>query len=690
MLSTDPITNDPATEHARVFMRRPPDETTDEDGFTRRYEAEAFHWGGLTTGHWLTALWILLGPFAFANVAGWMVTRRTRWAHAAIRLGGVALTCLFVAQLGYLFLEVIPALAPPDWRRSVVIASISAYVLVFVVGVVMFLSTQSHFHGFGWRQRLALTMSPLVRHLLPPKFWDRPEQAGDQWSDPAGDPITSPRLWDEHAIVHRIRRLHLAAGLGVIIAIVASGLDSQAWKRVALFAALLVAVLVIFTTTHPRAGWVRSLTAWLPLMLAAGLVGAITVLPASGIPPAPWPGIHETTLMVALALGATGLAALVGGWVSLGAIVMATLFGASLGTGLGLLGERQTGSSQLTQNGAGWVAVAMLLLVLTVLTVAVGLTFMGGPVRRADGVMGLLRRVTDRGTILFVVAAAYGIAVGALAFWVGCSGGCSPGSLSPPERGSLAYPITMAVFAVLVVLIAVRSWVLHRGVSVVVGIVGLGFVWLFASELLPTTRVAGWDVDFNDLVDLSKIVIIVLPVLLVLRSMLGSLRSGVGNRHVGILWDIASIWPRWFHPMAPPAYGPKVVESLCKHLSAHSPDLIEAHSQGSVIAAVTLSQMEGQVRSSLITYGSPIGILYSRFFPTAGVEALIAGVRERIRWINLWRDTDPIGGPMGLGDGDVPVLDGYGHSGYEMSKEFRDARHLLSPGGITGAEHQDP
>ena len=64
------------------------------------FATQAFHWGGLTAGSRLTAFWILLAPFAFANVAGWMSKDRTnRFGHAMIRLAGLGLTALFITQV---------------------------------------------------------------------------------------------------------------------------------------------------------------------------------------------------------------------------------------------------------------------------------------------------------------------------------------------------------------------------------------------------------------------------------------------------------------------------------------------------------------------------------------------------------------------------------------------------------------
>jgi hypothetical protein len=683
MLYTDPVTLDPSSEHTRIYRRRPPDRTDDAGGVTHQFETEAFHWGSLTTGHWLTAFWILLGPFAFANVAGWMSTRPNRLTHVTVRLVGVALTALFVVQLGYVFLEIVPSLAPSGWRRGVLLVSAVVYPAVFVVGVVIWLSTQTHFNGFDPGQRIRLTMSPLRRHLLPPRFWDNVEvaRAQGQWDDPAGSPVTSPVLWREHAILHRIRRLHLVAGVGVVTALLAAGLELVWLKLLAIGIAVVAILLTALTTTHPRSTLVQVSTAWAPVLSVIGLGLAYWQLVVSGVPAAPWPGIHVTTFVVALALGATALGAVSAGLLSLGAVVIGGLFGASLGVGVGLIGERYARIDQLTDNGAGWVAVAMLFLVVTLAITALLLSLRGDPLPREGRAMAMLRRVTSRSRLILVVAALFGLVAGVVAFAAGCADTCTPDTLVTPGRGSVLYPLASALFGLAVVLLAVAVWQVRRSVAPIVALIGGSLVFLFATGRLPSGSFAGFAVDYADLVDVSKVLVIVLPATLVLRSMVGSIRRGTSNRQVGILWDVASMWPRWFHPLAPPSYGPKVIESLTGLVKTNPPDLFEAHSQGSVIAALTVTRLDDVGEMSMLTYGSPLGLLYPQMFPAVGIESMVAEVEARLggRWVNLWRDTDPLGGmPIGLSGGDTRVRDGTGHSGYELSADFVDARHRLT------------
>lgn len=683
MLYTDPVTLDPRTEHTRVYRRRPPDRTDDTDGVTHQFEAEAFHWGSLTTGHWLTALWILLGPFAFANVAGWMASRPGRLSHAMVRLVGLAVTALFVVQLGYVFLEIVPALAPAGWRATVVRVSALAYPTVFVVGVAMWLSTQTHFNPFSAAQRLFLNVSPMRRHLLPPRLWDRPEMATaeGQWDDPAGSPIDSPTLWRGHAILHRIRRLHLATGVGVVIALLASGLELEWLRWLAVGVALLTMALTVLTTTNPNSKMIQVLTAWAPLTALIGLAVTYSQLVSSPVPPSPWPGIHVTTFVVALALGATALAALTAGLISLGAVVIGGLFGASLGVGIGLIGERYTGLDQLTDNGAGWVAVAMFFLIVTLTGTALVLCLLGDPLPKQGTAMAMLRRVTSRARVILVVAAVFGLVAGVIAFAAGCADACAPNTLVIPGRDSVLYPLAAGLLALMVVILGAAVWQVRRWVAVALVLAVAAAVLAFATGRLPEIGVAGLRVDLSDLVELSKALVILIPVTLVIRSMLGSIRRGTSNRQVGILWDVASMWPRWFHPLAPPSYGPKVIDSLIGRLQTNPPDLFEAHSQGSVIAALAINRLDRVGELTMLTYGSPLGLLYPQMFPSAGIERLVAEVEAKLggRWINLWRDTDPLGGmPVGLAEGDIRVRDGTGHSGYEQTADFVEARHWLT------------
>jgi hypothetical protein len=74
---------------------------------------EAYSWGGLTSRSGVRALWVLLLPFALANLAGWMAPRGMRasrlapWFTASVRLLGLALTVNLLVMLSMLTADVL-------------------------------------------------------------------------------------------------------------------------------------------------------------------------------------------------------------------------------------------------------------------------------------------------------------------------------------------------------------------------------------------------------------------------------------------------------------------------------------------------------------------------------------------------------------------------------------------------------
>ena len=78
--------------------------------------------------------------------------------------------------------------------------------------------------------------------------------------------------------------------------------------------------------------------------------------------------------------------------------------------------------------------------------------------------------------------------------------------------------------------------------------------------------------------------------------------------------------------------------------------MVCAHSQGSVIsfAALMLLTDEERKRVALLTCGSQLRVIYPRAFPAyfnyPVVEAVFNGLGTR--WVNLYRATDPLAGPV--------------------------------------------
>jgi hypothetical protein len=147
-------------------------------------------------------------------------------------------------------------------------------------------------------------------------------------------------------------------------------------------------------------------------------------------------------------------------------------------------------------------------------------------------------------------------------------------------------------------------------------------------------------------------------------------RVGPTRRSVGILWDLASFWPRLAHPLAAPCYAERTVPDLLSRIRWHTRQsggvVLAAHSQGTVIGAAALLQLrtdDALDRDSralggigLLTFGCVLRRLYGRFFPAYFGPRTLRDLRTALRisdhdqrWRNLWRYSDYLGGPVASG-----------------------------------------
>ncbi|MFF0120449.1 hypothetical protein ACFYP0_06465 [Micromonospora arida] len=156
------------------------------------------------------------------------------------------------------------------------------------------------------------------------------------------------------------------------------------------------------------------------------------------------------------------------------------------------------------------------------------------------------------------------------------------------------------------------------------------------------------------------------------------------RRYVGVLWDLGTFWPRAAHPFAPPCYAERAVPELtCRitHLvDSGNAVVLTGHSHGSVLLAATVLQLPPRVteRVGLLTHGSPLRRLYARLFPAYVSDEVIHEIADRVdwRWVNLWRDTDPIGGRVfpPHGPDEAPAA---------CDREATVDRRLRDPYGVT-------
>ena len=132
-------------------------------------------------------------------------------------------------------------------------------------------------------------------------------------------------------------------------------------------------------------------------------------------------------------------------------------------------------------------------------------------------------------------------------------------------------------------------------------------------------------------------------------------KNAATRRSVGVLWDIGTFWPRAAHPFAPPCYAERAVPDLDWRIRtwlAGNQDrklVLSAHSQGTVLAAAAVWQLDPPTRArvALLTYGCPLRRLYGRFFPGYMSDDDLRQLHQDAPcWRNLFRVTDPIGGPV--------------------------------------------
>ncbi|MEU6960387.1 hypothetical protein [Streptomyces chrestomyceticus] len=651
---------------------------------------EAYCWCNLTSGNGARALWLILLPFMVANLAHWMRPaapahhRGHRVYDILVRLLALSLTVLLVAAACEVALDLTAwqcagsaaCAAGKSWMgfmspeqggtwsgpgRRVVIAALMPLLLV----------------GFLWWLSRR-TWSAYESASPPPR---RPGTSRDV--PPAQRPALTRRgFWYGRRVVARLRAAHTAAGLLTIaVALLVTGLDfdrrtGHGGALSALGRALLALVLLL-----------TALTVWVVCRTARCEAEpdehhdrfVVKVLPFAAL--------------VALVLSAVHTAWSRPGWVS---------------------GDRLPGSGAF-----GGIAVLQGLLVLGLLVTA---GFLQNAARRHGHGDGRAALKGFHGAAVALLGCALGgvLTGGAaqrLADWM--DGGATPGQPGAPIAGpavvltwqASVLPVLLVVVAAFAVLAGVQMFVVRRKVEPdipglydkqerpdeqrvrrIAGTIAragltdsapvlLGAVCLVTLVLGAGAVAGAWLTDRAPGRATERAPLLVHTAAATAES-LGSWLMGVGvlllavmgwrayrdrstRRTVGILWDVGTFWPRAAHPFAPPCYAERAVPDLTWRMATWTENhdgrlVISGHSQGSVLAAAAVWQLDLVTRSrvALLTYGSPLERLYGRWFPACfGPEALTGLHREMDDWRNLWRLTDPIGGPVRLTCEDGPDID---------------------------------
>ncbi|WP_331461232.1 hypothetical protein [Micromonospora tarapacensis] len=656
---------------------------------------EAYRWGSLTAGSAVRTLSLLfLLPFMLINLAVW--TRPATGGAGGLigplcRLLAATLTAAFVLSVVGVTVDIIgwqcvpyePCLAGRgylSWLADLPLGPRLALLALVPIAALRLL------WWLGKRSARVFEAFPAAR--------------GQDRTRGGEDRVDAPGFWNDALVVHRLRAIHIAVGLGVLDASLLAALIHVHPTPVAylLFGAasiLLAACVVLLsrparsTPDGPGRGPV-DLRGIRPLRVAA-IVLTLLALGYSAAPLEPEPPHGQLP----------GYEATVAGLVAVQAALLVALVAATL--------HERRRSSTAGRSWLGGLATPMLAAAATAaaygfaaaLVYRVADLLDRGDIPNPDrpdraGAPPLEPPVSYRWaalaglvTVLVVAAAVlWRIAVTRrrrrrLAEMIVRRDFPDPPPEAVPRRVVVREIVARAaiaehlrpIFAVFLVLSLL-------GVTTVAfDLVGIG-----PSEL--SRRLAGTDGTAARglalATDVGVYVIGLVALGIVVLGLL-SYRSDETRRTVAAIWDLGTFWPRTVHPFAPPCYAERAVPELAKRVSAltaHGGVIISGHSHGSVLAAATLLQLPAQVlpRVALLTHGSPLHRIYARICPAFFGDPTLHEVGDRIgwRWVNLWRDTDSIGGPLFSAHrpGQPPQVKGPAGT---VDRRLRDPRGIVVP-----------
>jgi uncharacterized membrane protein len=420
-----------------------------------------------------------------------------------------------------------------------------------------------------------------------------------------------------------------------------------------------IVVLAAVGVVAGRGGWTAVnapglllLAASIGAMLGAGLAGQVARLTGAGCGPGSSPCSPTGVYVTWLAVGVTN--------------ALAGLVAVTLARGVWFTwreGSWRVAAHRMT-GGGYWVTTV--LLVEGVVLLALGLLGAFGVGVPAVAALPMITTVVKVLVVVFVAGPVVAAAV--LVAWNGPAAGRKRAKL-PPNR---------------------KVW-LGR-VAGLVAVAGAGAVVAFTPW---TITVLGVPLPPRTFVDLALDVAVLLPTAAVVTRIYTGLTQRGVRRGVGVLWDVGTFWPRWFHPLAPPTYSDQAVRHLTAQigtdLRAGHQMLLAPHSQGAVIAAAAVLGGAPDLdlsRLAMLSYGSPWSHLYATFFPlhvdARTTRAIIdrLGGPDALRWRNLHRVTDPIGGAIpGVPDKEgMPDPCDRGHSDYWIEDTYTRAATMLQQG----------
>ncbi|MFD8151026.1 hypothetical protein ACFV28_09790 [Streptomyces sp. NPDC059720] len=675
--------NDPRTvrvtgdDTAAVFRRA--DDVDAEHTPGRRDEPvpEAYVWCNLTSGNGIRALWLLLLPFMVVNLAHWMRPtargrRRTvRLYGLLVRLTALTLTVLLVAAACEVALDL------AAWQCAGTAACADRHSWLGFLSPTV--SDGGWWSAPGRRLALAAAVPTALTVLLwylSRRTWNDYEshapaaRAPEPEEETGPTALARPGFWYGRRLVARLRAAHTAAGLVTVAAAVGSAAarhDREPGGPAALHvlgllleAALVACALAVVWVVCRRGRSENRLDRELDerhvrrLPLVALVLLALTVLYAGWERP---------------------------GWRSQGRLPGDTTFGAiALVQGLLVIClavvahvlHRTDPDRRAVLRGLGGPAVALL-------ACALGGVMSGGVSQRvADWLDGTGAAIAGPPVLLTWQASVIPpllVVLLALFGWLARRAW----RLAREERDAVArdYPDEAQDRARTRRIASTRAMasLTDRGprvVAVVSGVtllLGAGaLVGALATDETPGEAARGTWAVVHGAAETSEALgswLIGLGFLLFVTWGRRAYKDAAARRTIGILWDVGTFWPRAAHPFAPPCYAERAVPDLTWRIATWTRAtggrlVISGHSQGSVLAAAAAWQLAPSTRArvALLTYGSPLERLYGRWFPAHfGPAALGSLHRDVDCWRNLYRLTDPIGGPMRLSGEAGPGVD---------------------------------
>lgn len=669
------------------------------------HRVRAYTWGNLThgsrkkaTARWLQdgqrALWMILLPFAFANVALWAqlgIRAGTREASRtggplsyALRLFSLSLTATFsIVAIGVTLDQVVWQWAPADASQTSADVG-GTDTSAAVIGWLDFLRD-------GWLAGNTRTVAVgaiaaatvcVVLGLVARRSFQY-EAEISQATEPKPDgvlshPMSSRWFWRGNRQVRFLSHLHFTVALAVIVALAMWPLRDDAnfvapsagWQNAALVIICGAVALIVLAcaalalpgaserSLDPRFWWVGRALVVTSIALFVVMVGVLVWWPDNQVT---FAGEGAPGYDGALTSLATGQALLL--------VAMWVLSPWTVSNRTAWFGRAPAVFATL-----GWL-LALLYSAVTLFYTADFLNGSGNPAGEDTEIaLPLALKVAAASVLPVLVATA---AVGVLAFlylrWrAGVETTQLRAELPPDATHRRARAAAVG-----------RARALHHFMEVViVDIVGAYVAVMFVFSMFMTgyTIVAGchgetagicgvlpdWasgeEAWLSPLAGIGARLLLLLAVLLAVVAA-QAYRGGTARRILGMVWDIGTFWPRACHPWAPPCYAERCVPQLVTYVAnrdlTDSPTFILAgHSQGVVISVATIWNLGPgfRGRTALLSFGTQLRALYGRVFPSFFGPPMLELLADKLsydddgravtRWLSLFRKTDPLGYPV--------------------------------------------